>query len=968
MGAKVNAMTAATLYDLLHQCSVKLSLSDGTCGTGFFVAPGYLLTCEHVVRHAGKAAIQVRWQQNDDFAEAHIEEVLEEYDIALLRFISPSDELPCVYLSDDLRVGDEIYLFGYPDTEYENGRPVTPEFEGFTGDDPPFILLEQGQLQPGMSGAALLNRRTGKVCGMAKFTRDQFTDLGGGGITSTVIFQQLPQLVKLQEEFHKRDKRWQKFFEQTDTVFKDKAICPNNLPRSGTVSFVGRESELTALHTQLHQTDGLTIAAIQGMGGIGKTELALQYARYHLGQRTYGGGICWLQAKEQDVGTELVNFAQVHLGLTPPDSLNLLDQVQFCWRNWPIQEDVLIIIDDVTDYAAIKPYLPPQEPRFGVLMTTRLQLGTSIHSLRIEVLLEDASLQLLESLIGSERLTQETDVAQALCQWLGHLPLGLELVGRFLNRKPDWTLQRMLQQLRNKRLQARALNKRQADMTAVHESAAVAFELSWQTLNKDEQQLAYRLSLFALAPISWDFVGRWSGEDEDDLEDWRDDGLINRSLLTRIGKDTYQLHQLIREFFRSKLDDWPEADNLKRSFCQSIAKLAQQIPQTPNREQILEIAPTIPHLTEVTTTLLDSLDDENLIESFVGLGKFYEGQGFYSEAKTWYENCTQVVKQKCQDRPVLLAVIQGHLARIYQLQGQYSESVKMYRQVLEIQRSCLQMSSPEIAETLNDLGVVLYKQGKYLEAEPLYVEAIKLWKASYGEVHPKVVEGQINLAGLYTSQGKYLEAEQLFIKALETGKHCLGEQHPRIAGYIGNLAYCYKSQSKLKKAEPLYVEALTLYRKLLDKLHPSFSEALSNLGMLYISQQKYSAAEKLLAESLAIQRKVFGEEHPDLARGINNIAYLYDLQDRFEEAEPLYVKALEMRKKLLGEDHPKVAISLNNLATLYRLTNRRNEAKPLYEKAIKILKSHLGDGHPQTIQFKQNLLALDATDNDSISM
>ena len=959
----MNAMIAATLYDLLHQCNVKLSLSDGTCGTGFFVAPGYLLTCEHVVRHAGNAPIQVRWQQQDNFAEAHIEEVLEEYDIALLHFVPPSDELPCVYLSDDLKVGDEIYLFGYPDTEYENGRPVTPEFEGFTGDDPPFMLLEQGQLQPGMSGAALLNRRTGKVCGMAKFTRDQFTDLGGGGITSTVIFQQLPKLVKLQEEFHQRDKRWQQFFEQSDILIKEKVISPNNLPRSGTISFVGRESELTALHTQLRQTDRLTITAIQGMGGIGKTELALQYARYHLEQRTYGGGICWLQAKEQDVGTELVNFAKVQLDFIPPDSLNLRDQVQFCWRNWPIPGNVLIIIDDVTDYAAIKPYLPPQEPRFGVLITTRLQLGTSIYSLRIEVLCEDASLRLIESLIGSERLAQELEVAQALCQWLGYLPLGLELVGRFLSRKPDWTLKRMQQQLKSKRLQVRALNKRQADMTAVHESAAAAFELSWQTLNKAEQQLAYRLSLFALAPIPWDFVAVWSEEDEDDLEDWRDDGLINRSLLTRVGRGTYQLHQLIREFFRSKLDDWPEAGNLKQGFCQIMAQLAQQISQNPNREQILEIAPSIPHLTEVTTTWLDSLNYETLTLSFVGLGKFYEGQGSYREARAWYERCIQIVKQKFQDEPIGLSLIQGHLARIYQLQGQYDDSEKLHRQALSIQEKFLQASSPEIAQSLNDLGVTLYKKGQYSEATQLLSRAVELWTTAYGEVHSKLVEGQGNLAGLYNVQGKYLEAEKLFIQVLEIGKCCLGEQHPWIAANMNNLAFCYKSQGKIEKAEPLYIEALTLYRKFLGDEHPGLVEGLNNLGMLYTKQKKYSVAEELLTEALEIQRKVFGEEHPDVARSINNIAYIYDLQERFEEAEPLYIDALEMHKKLLGKDHPQVAISLNNLATLYRLTGRYDNAKPLYNKALDILETQLGSDHPSAMRVKKNLVMLETAKN-----
>lgn len=951
-------MTIATLYDLLNQCSVRLSLSDGSCGTGFFVAPGYLLTCEHVVRHAGALPIQVRWQQQNNFARAYVEKAFEEYDIALLRFVPPSDDLPCVYLSDELKVGDEIYLFGYPDTEYENGRPVTPEFEGFTGDDPPFIMLEQGQLQPGMSGAALLNRRTGKVCGMAKFTRDRFTDMGGGGVQAAVILQQLPKLIQLQQEFHQRDNRWQKHLSQLNIRFNKQSLCPNNLPRSGMVKFVGREFELTTLHTQLSEADRATITAIQGMGGVGKTELALQYARYHLEQKTYDGGICWLQSREQNVGTELVNFAQAQLDLIPPDSLSLRDQVQFCWRNWPIRGEILIIIDDVTDYASIKPYLPPQESRFVVLLTTRLQLGTSIAVLQANVLCEEASLKLLESLIGAERLDQEYQVAQALCHWLGYLPLGLELVGRFLNRKPDWTLQKMQEQLKSKRLQTRALNKYQADMTAVHESAAAAFELSWQTLDRDEQKLAYRLSLFALAPIPWNFVEVWSGEDEDDLEDWRDDGLINCSLLMRVGRGTYQLHQLIREYFRSKLNDWPEADNLKRSFCQSMVHIAQKVPQSPTRKQILDIVPATPHLTEVTTTWLDSLNNENLIWPFVGLGRFYEGQGFYREARAWYENCDQVVKQKLQKNPQIIASIQGHLARVYQFQGQYVESEILYEQILETQKIYLHETSPDTAETLNDLGVVLYKQGKYSEAKPLLGKAIKLLITAYGECHPKVMEAQSNLAMLFSAQGRYLEAEKLFIQALEIGKHCLGAQHPRIATNMCNLAFCYKSQDEIEKAEPLYVKALMLYRNLLGEEHPSLAEASNNLGMLYIKQEKYSAAEELLTEALDIQRKIYGKEHPDVARGINNIAYLYDLQNRFEEAEPLYREALEMRQKLLGEEHPQVAVSLNNLATLYRLTSRYDEARLFYDRALDILESKLGDQHPLSMRVKTNLVKL----------
>lgn len=315
---------------------------------------------------------------------------------------------------------------------------------------------------------------------------------------------------------------------------------PNNLPRSGTNAFVGREEDLTTLHTQLHQSDRIAITALRGMGGIGKTELALQYALHHRDLGTYPGGICWLQAKEQNIGTEIVNFALIYLNLTPPDGLDLPSQVAYIWQHWPhpvgahrrapsatstpatdplgdqpgktlgqkAQDpalgaqpcaptlgDVLVVIDDVSGpdeakaYNAIKPYLPPQETHFRVLLTTRLQLGTSIQTVQIDVLNPAAALELLTSLIGADRVNQELDTAKALCQWLGYLPLGLELVGRFLARKRGWTLAKMQQRLNDNRLAAQALCQAHPDMTAAHESIAAAFELSWQDLEPEAQEL-----------------------------------------------------------------------------------------------------------------------------------------------------------------------------------------------------------------------------------------------------------------------------------------------------------------------------------------------------------------------------------------------------------------------------------------------------------------------------------------------
>lgn len=200
------------LEDVLQQCTVKLSLFDrGGWGTGFFVAPGLILTCAHVVQEAKGKSVQIRWQKQENWAQAVVERSLPApYDLALLRVTTllVIPDPPCVYLDKEIRSRDPLYLFGYPDDGDCEGEPRTFSCDGITGSTVPAILFNLGQVRPGMSGSPLLNQRTGKVCGIVKFTRDRSLDLGGGAVPTGVILAQFPELVEQQQSFHQRDQRW----------------------------------------------------------------------------------------------------------------------------------------------------------------------------------------------------------------------------------------------------------------------------------------------------------------------------------------------------------------------------------------------------------------------------------------------------------------------------------------------------------------------------------------------------------------------------------------------------------------------------------------------------------------------------------------------------------------------------------------------------------------------------------------
>ena len=345
---------------------------------------------------------------------------------------------------------------------------------------------------------------------------------------------------------------------------------PNNLPRSGVAKFVSRDAELEQLHSQIQKGELVAISAIAGMGGVGKTELAIQYARAF--KAAYPAGVCWLLAREMNIGTQIVSYALVELGLRVPDVIELPDQVRFCWRNWP-EGETLIVLDDVTNYPEVEPYLPPENSRFKVLLTTRLKFGPPIQTLPLGVLAPEKSLELVEVLVGKERVAAELAVARSLCEWLGHLPLGLELVGRYLDSMEDLSISEMLFRLQQKAKLRRAIRDdalQRNDATATSTAKRgieESLELSWLELDANSQHLAKLLSLFAPAPIPWylaesvekEYCENSKGNQEFDVKILENskNKLLNLNLLqlSQPKEQIYCLHSLIREFFRSKLEE-----------------------------------------------------------------------------------------------------------------------------------------------------------------------------------------------------------------------------------------------------------------------------------------------------------------------------------------------------------------------------------------------------------------------------
>ncbi|MEH2126109.1 tetratricopeptide repeat protein [Nostoc sp.] len=478
----------------------------------------------------------------------------------------------------------------------------------------------------------------------------------------------------------------------------------------------------------------------------------------------------------------------------------------------------------------------------------------------LDVLKPLAAMKLFKSLVVRERLQQEAWVARRICKFLGYLPLALELVGRYLDKMPDLSLETLLKRLEKKRVEHELVvnaNSLMPDEYGIIE----AFELSWEQLDENAQSFSCLLSLCALAdiPLSVETI---EDNKKQQLNEQAIADLLELHLLQQKSKGIYRLNPLIRQLFRMKLDKSSEVDEAKTKFATMMLEVAKLIPQQLNSEDILNLTPHIPHITEVATYLCEYLGDKNLITLFTKLAWFYQSQGLYQQAEPWLQRCVELTQNRLGLEHIDVATSLNNLAVLYETTGRYREAEPLLEQALALRKRLLGEENTDVATSLSYLALIYEYTGRYNEAEPLYQQALELWKRLVGEEHPHVATSLNNLAALYCYTKRYSEAEPLLKQALKLRKHLLGDNHADVATSLNNLAQLYESTGRYNQAEPLYQQALELSKRLLGNNHPDVAISLNNLAALYRYTRRYRKAKPLFEKALKICERTLGISHP----------------------------------------------------------------------------------------------------------
>ncbi len=250
------------------------------------------------------------------------------------------------------------------------------------------------------------------------------------------------------------------------------------------------------------------------------------------------------------------------------------------------------------------------------------------------------------------------------------MPLGLQLLGSFLRQATTETLANIKEKFPKKGL--KYLNSDKEEVRSIK----TILDLSWQLLETEEQKLALCLSLFASAPFPKHLIiSLFSDEAKDEIEKWLTDSLVKLNLLKSLGNEWYQLHPLIRLYLREKLEGSEIANTAKSRYCTVMTDTSRTVPETPTLDIIQNLTPLIPHIQQAVREYPEYIADEDLAESYMGLARYYNGQGLYAIAEPYCQACLTATRTHLGDNHPDVATSLNNLALLYDSQGRYTEAV-----------------------------------------------------------------------------------------------------------------------------------------------------------------------------------------------------------------------------------------------------------------------------------------------------
>jgi tetratricopeptide (TPR) repeat protein len=649
-----------------------------------------------------------------------------------------------------------------------------------------------------------------------------------------------------------------------------------NIPYPRNTNFTGRESLLNSLRNALTSvgTTALTqTQTVTGLGGVGKTQLALEYTYSHINDYEV---IWWVRSEEPTIlANDYIELAD-RLGLEKGSGKTeeLIDAVKQWFEN---NTGWLLIFDNAQNPRDLTRYLP----KIGsghVIVTSRNQNWESLAK-PLEVLVFERP----ESVKFLLRRTGQRDekAAEALADALGDLPLALEQAGAYV-KETGISFEDYLKRFQEERNEILRYGK----PDTYPETIATTWELSVKAASKETPESLDLLNLCAyLSPdmIPRPMLVKGSEHLPDPLasivkNDVKMDqalASLRRYSLIAFSGDGFFIHRMVQAATQDRMG---EED--RKKWAEAAVRL---------------IDDTFPkdHLDNPQSWASCSL----LLPHALAAAGHSEGLGVGLEATSRLLN---------------------EVGLYLRTRGEFDEAKTALQRALKIDEQVYGPDHPNVARDVNNLGLVLRDLGDLQEARKCFERALKIDEQVYGPDHPQVAIYVNNLGSVLRDLGDLQEARKCYERALKIDEQVYGPDHPQVAIYVNNLGNVLRDLGDLQEARKCYERALKIDEQVYGPDHPTVAIYVNNLGGVLQDLGDLKEARKCLERALKIDEQVYGPDHPNVARDVNNLGNVLRDLGELKEARKCFERALKIFREKLGEDHPNTKIVADNLNSISR--------------------------------------------------
>ncbi|KAK7961247.1 purine and uridine phosphorylase [Apiospora saccharicola] len=698
------------------------------------------------------------------------------------------------------------------------------------------------------------------------------------------------------------------------------------------MKFTGREHVLEELKERLFLHQDCRTLAIIGLGGVGKTQIVLQFA-YWVKEKQPDVSVFWVPAYSEEIFEQ--SFLDIATDMKIPIKEDDKDSKSTI-RKYLSSEAAgkwLMIVDNADDeemvlksQRSLLEYLPQSDNGLTILTTRSPEVSVSLaegNEIHLEEMGNQEATDLLRKSLSRKELLQDAEMTSTLLEELTYLPLAITQAAAYLNRNPHVSVQRYLELLHGTEQDMTSLLTREFhDSTRYRTSqyqdsrnaVATTWMVSFDQIQKTDTDAANLLSFMSciepksiprsiLPPLNSDAV----------LEDAIGTLTGYSFLVHEKASDMFNMHRLVHVATRVWLS---KQGRTVTAETEAICRL-RTILQDAKRGASHWWQPYYPH----AFRLLDSSEGYDADERYdlcFNVGYCLWADRRFKDGIPYFESVSMWRARHLKDEDPSRLTAEHNLGSAYIGAGQIQEAIEILERVVHIRRRTLSDTDKNRLNSEHELAGAYIFIGRTNDAIEILENKVAVETKMLPERLSTLLISKHELARAYLKDNRTQEAIKLLEYVAEQQRERLDETDHNRLTTEHNLARAYLNDGQVQKAVDLFEYIVRIRKTTLDATDPGLLASQHGLARAYLNDHQVQKAVNLFEYIVRIRKTTLDATDPGLLASQHELARAYLEDSQPERAVGLLEHVVAMKSRRLNEDHPSRRVSVKELEYAYK--------------------------------------------------